>query len=366
MSVHVDAYQGLGYPRIWESKDLTNPGSFLEGEVGVQIGTGARRRLSCRFIDSKGGLTPSVASDIFTPYGHELRPYRGIVLPNGTVENIPLGVFGITDVEITDSGAGVQIQVECYDRAKKVSDSKLIQDYSINAGLKFTTEIQNFLVNHVPQLTFNFADLSYLTPQISLKAGDDPWQASQDMAASIGCELFFDVLGICTLQVIPNYDAVDPVWTYAEGKDATILSVNKRLTNQGAYNYYIFTGENSGNTTPVRGDAYDDNPNSATYYKGPYGTVPAPIESSKLITSTTQATAAAVGALQSTVGFSERVHFNAIVNPAHDVGDVIHITREASKVDAKYIMDQLSIPLTHNRAMDSVTRFRQPITSAIV
>lgn len=362
MSTYLEIYQGIGYPRLWQSDDLLLPGSLLDGEVSVESGNGVRRRLTCRFIDPNGTLTPDDATDLFTPYGHEIRAYRGIYLDDGTVENIPLGVFGISSVEVSDGGAGVQLQIEAYDRAKRCSDAKLIQDYAITQGTKYTLAIQNLLLTQVPQLLFNFVDLPYTTPSIVVKTGEDPWAVAQEMATSIGCELYFDVLGVCTLRVVPNYNVIDVSWTYAEGSNATILSTNKRLSNSGAFNYYIFTGEaSSTNVGPVRGDAYDDNPMSATYYKGPYGLRPAPVVSSKLVTSSAQAVAAAVGALQSSIGFAERVHFNAVVNAAHEVGDVVQITRLASKINNKYVLDQLSVPLTHNRALDAVTRFRQAV-----
>lgn len=362
----VEIYYAIGdYPILWSSTWAKYP-NLLDGEVGIRSGFGVRRNLNCRLIDTTGELTAvaslTASDQILHPWGREIRAYRSLYLADGSIEQIPLGVFGISGVEISDGGTGVQIAVQAYDRSRLVADSRLIQDYVIVAGTKYTEAIKELILRQVPQVKTNFIDLPYTTPVITIKAGEDPWAAAQKMASSIGCELFFNVVGECILRVIPNYDAIDVDWVYAEGPDATLLSTNKRLTSDGAFNYYIFTGEGSSNTAPVRGDAYDDNPQSATYWKGPYGTRPAPVERSKLITTTEQANAAASGALNRSIGYSERVHFNAIVNAAHDVGDVVQITRAKSKINGRYILEQLSVPLSHNRAMDCVTRFRQEVT----
>lgn len=359
----LEVYEGIGRGRIYDSGDLTQKGSLLDGEVGISNSPGVRRQGRFQIVDATaaGTLTPGDFNDILTPYGHEAKLYRGIKLPNGSSVEYPLGVFRIGNIEINDSGGGVNIICQGYDRARTVSRAKLTQDYQITAGIEFGEAIKTLIQSRVTGLTYSFANTGFTTPAISLSTGDDPWEKASDLAAAVGCELYFDTLGLCWLGVVPNSDDVASSWTYAEGEEATMLYMNKRLTDEEAYNYHIYIGENSGNATPVRGTAFDDNPNSPTYYLGIYGIVPAPVVKSKLIKTAEQAQAAAQGALQRTIGYSERIHFNAIVNPAHDVNDVVEIVRAKSKVNARYVLDQFSIPLTHNRAMDAMTRKRQSV-----
>lgn len=355
MTARMEAYTGLNGTKTYDSSDLTVPGGLLDGEVNISP-SAPRRRLTARFIDPTGLLTPTTAADIFTVYGPEVRPFRGIRFPDGTIEDVPLGVFGISDVEIDDAGAGTQISITAYDRSRKVSRAKPVQDFVVAAGTNFATGIQAVISNAVLGLTFSFITTPYTTPQVIVKVGDDPWKVAEDMATSIGCDLFFDVAGICVLQPRVNFTAGAPVWNYSEGDDAIILYANKRLTDDKAYNYYIVTGDNSSNTSTVRADASDINPFSATYIYGPYGLVTAPVTSSKLIVTNAQAFVAAYGMLYKTIGFSHMIHFNAIPIAAHDIGDVVQITRAKSKINAQYILDQLSVPLTKDRALDAQTR----------
>lgn len=357
MSVRIEVYNFLG-DLLYNSNDTIIPSGVLDGEVDVQNDS-IRRRFSLQFIDSTGTLVPSDARDIFTTYGNEIKIYRGLYTRDWGRMDIPLGVFGFANVAVDDTGAGLTISLDGYDRADKISRAKLVNDYVIPAGTNFGLAIYQLILSQVPSIQTNFVTTPYSTPALTFKAGEDIWDASRKMAMSIGCELFFDPNGYLIMQTVPDYSAVDSCWTYAEGDTSTLLNINKRQTNRNTFNYFIVTGEHSSNTAPVRGVAFDDNPASPTYYKGSYGLVPAPPITSKMVTSTDQANQVARALLQNSIGQYERLHFNAIVNPAHEVGDVIQAVRALSKVNARYVLDSLAIPLTHNRAMDVTTRARQ-------
>jgi hypothetical protein len=67
--------------------------------------------------------------------------------------------------------------------------------------------------------------------------------------------------------------------------------------------------------------------------------------------------------LQKGIGKAERIHFNSIVNPGHDIGDVVEVQRSKSLVDDRYVVAQISIPLSKDRAMDIVSRVRQGVNA---
>jgi hypothetical protein len=187
-------------------------------------------------------------------------------------------------------------------------------------------------------------------------AGQDPWEKAQMMAAQIGCELFFDQEGICVLQNLSNTNPVSMY--YVEGPDNILLYANKRYQDENTYNHVVFTGEAaSGATVPYRGEAMDLNLTSPTYIYGDYGQVTY-FETSPLITSNAQAEDAARLKLGKVLGLTELMEIQAICNPAHDVGDVIKVTRAKSKIDADYIIDKLSIPLTPDRPLAGSCRAR--------
>lgn len=325
--------------------------NITDGSVAVEDQP-VRRRSVLTLVDPDGTMTPADAGDLLAPYGNELKLFRGI-----TGELIPLGVFRIADFRCYDSGAGMTINVDGFDRARTVQRARLTTDYIVAAGTNYATAIQSLISSRVPWITFNFITTGLTTPQLVFSAGDDPWQRAQEMASSIGCILFFDVVGVCTLQSIASPTTGASVWTYAEGAEAQILYLVKSMTDKDAYSRVIRTGETSSNTVPVKGEALDSDPASPTYYLGPFGDV-VDYESSQFITTTAQANAAALAHLNKVKGATEDVSFNTVVNPAHELFDVITIVREKSHVNSVFLIDRMTIPMTYMRPLEVSTKRR--------
>lgn len=337
--------------------------AVTDGSVRLDESAAVRRSLSCVLGDATGSLTPSTLADILSPAGTELRAWRGLVGPYVT-EEVPLGVFGIADVDVTSQiVGGVQVNLTAFDRAKKVSEARFDSTYVVAAGTNYSTAIQNLIRDRLPSLsvTFLFADTNVVTPALVFNVGDDPWKAVTDMATAIGCEVFFDALGRCVMRSVPDPDTAPIIWTYAEGSGATILGATKKMTREGTYNGVIASGESSAITNqsaaPVSATLWDDNPFSPTYYLGPFGKKPR-MYSSPFITTPAQATTAARAILHQSLGLSEDVGFTAVVNPAHEPGDVVAIQVSKSKINARYVLSSFSVPLTHNGTMSATTRRR--------
>ena len=71
------------------------------------------------------------------------------------------------------------------------------------------------------------------------------------------------------------------------------------------------------------------------------------------------ATTAAIAELRKVVGASEKITWDAIVNPAHDVFDLVKIVRSPSGIDAVLMLDAISIPLAATSTMNAVGRLRR-------
>jgi hypothetical protein len=215
------------------------------------------------------------------------------------------------------------------------------------------------LVN--PSVPFAAKDLvdntAFTTPMIAYEVGDDRWKAAQDLATAVGQELYFGPDGTLLSRFIPDYSLVEPVWNFVEGETATMLYINRRLTEQDSVNNVIVIGEASGGAAPVRGQVLDDNPLSPTYVSGPWGNVVL-VERSTNITTDTAAYQMAFGLFQKRLGVSDLVRLNAIAHPAFEIGDVVTIERAASKVSGRYVIDKISIPMTAVRPMDVSMRKR--------
>lgn len=336
--------------------------NIIDGQVTVDD-VAFRRRFTLAAVEEN--LIPGVATDLLSPEGgNEIRLYRGINFQDGTEpEYVPLGVFGIESVQLDDSGGGLHIRIEGYDRAKKLSDARMLNAYTIRDNTNVKTALEALAIFRYPGIEFSDSWRQYTTtatlPSTTLITGDDPWNKIRKLGLeALGSDIYFDVDGKLTIVPVADPYGQPTVWTYQEGADATFLYINKKLTTEDSPNYIIVFGENPDNDAPIRGQAYDSNPSSPTYYLGPYGTRVKTFEGQAVKTST-QATAWALALLNKLLGISELVRFNALVNPAHEVGDLIGIDRPRSKIYNVYTIDKLTIPLVPERVMEVATRRRK-------
>lgn len=349
---------------LWQSGFYLRDLPILDGTVTVDDQP-IRRRISAAVVDNTNTLLPKNATDPMGVVDSYLVAYRGIRFIDGSEELIPLGVFDIATVTSDDSGEGLHIRVEGYDRARRVIRAKMTNEYKIAAGTNYVTAIIALLQSRYPGIVVapGFMTTSLTTPQIILKTGDDPWAKAQKMALEgLGCNLFFNVLGELDCMEVADPLTASVVWNYTEGSDATFLYVNRALTNEETWNHVIVTAENPERAVSLRAEVRDENPASPTYYLGPYGDVVDWIFTDLAPANATQDTVdtIATAIFNKRLGFVELVRFNAIVNPAHDIDDAITISRAASKLEGEvFMVDKLSIPLVPTRPMDAAFRKRR-------
>lgn len=285
----------------------------VDGTVTVDATQAVRRRCDLTVVDPTGVLIPVGAGSLLAPYGDELRIAQGIRYPDGTSELVPLGIFGIFDVEVASGADGVQLRIVGYDRARRLQDARWEDVYPVTAGQDYAAAITALLQNRLGVPSTRFPDsVGALTPAgmvLGGQASNDPLADAISMATSAGCELFVDPTGTWVLQRIPDYTIVVPSATYAAGQ-AKILGVTRRWTREELYNACVVTGSRAG-ASPVRSIAYDTDPTSATYYYGAFGKKPFFYDSS-LITTQAQADATAAALLNKKLGAAEVVTFDAI------------------------------------------------------
>jgi hypothetical protein len=327
--------------------------SVTAGEVTLDQTAATRGRCDLTVIDDGTlGLVPTTPDDPLTPYGNELRIWRGIDLPAGP-ELISLGIFRIEEVAIEDTAAGLQLQISGQDRSARIIDARLEEPYQVAAGTNYETAISDVLISAWPDIEVDLTPTTRTTPQLIANEGDDRWAFAQALATAIGHVLYFDGNGVAVTRPVTNGGA--PVLSIAEGDDGVLVTAQRRWHRQGTYNRVIATGENTGDAAPARGVATDSNPLSPTYYHGQYGRVPR-FYSSPFITTDAQASDAAEAILSQELGTTQQVAFGAVTNPALEPSDIVTITRERSGIDEEHVIDQLTIPLLATEAMNGRTR----------
>jgi len=325
---HLYAYRGV----VW---DLAN--------VGTEI------------IDAKPPLGPDL-----------LRP------ENKAYELVPIGVFRITDTSIEeDKDGNVTITVNGSDMALNIKQNSWTSPVTVwktpytppvvdtNAAgfTPYTTQEQNLVANTYLEAVkllinnrwpayaygvfgppvFEFAgivDAELKQPLImgsvsmSVTGAGSPWTDITGIAAGVNGLLYIDVEGRFCVQPQPDPASVPPVWSYVDGDGGMLTKVTRKLDSSKAVNYVIATGENSIVGMPYRALAYDSDPNSPTYYLGPFGRVVGREPGRKRLISQKQTQAAANLYLNWFVGGDETTTIEGICNPALDSGDVVLVRRK--------------------------------------
>jgi len=322
------------------------------GNVTVDRDNNIRRRCTVELVDPTGELTPSDASDLLHPLANNrLRLFRGVKLPGGD-ELVSLGVFDIFDSIIDDNGDRLVIKITGFDLSKSVSRTRLLRNYNVPIGENFDLAIRDLLSFKVPTLSFNLPSIPHLTPPLVFGAsgdlgGGDPWKYATEMAESVGHDIYFDIQGVVNMSPVPNPEVDPVVWEYIEGEKSMLLYVEKRMSKDDVFNHVIVTGENTDLDEPVRAEAIDDDPNSPTYYNGPFGNVPTFLHS-EYVTTESQAQQLADAKLRQVRGMEAGMQIIATPNPAHEVGDVVRIKRDRAKIDSKGVIERVNISLNHN------------------
>ena len=347
---------------------------IISGTVTIDRTAIIRRQLTLTVPATALNLTngktwlPRVPSDYLHPAsGTELRVRRGIVLPGGSTEYVPLGYFVIVSVTINDAGNGSVLQINAVDRSHIVSVNTWTDTYTVAAATTLGTALKALLADRAPSLPSLVIDSSLsgtLTGAQAVLGTDgngDPWNdAVTNLSDNAVAALYFDALGIPKLQPQPSITGTS-VATITEGSPGQLLSENRSINSAGIPNQVIVIGQASG-STPVSATATDLDPTSPTHYGGSFGT--------RTLTQTVQgitdAGAAQIKAnalLAAYGGIPEDISLSMIPNPAFDAGDIITVTRPSLGLSHKIILDTLTIGLTDSDPVSAKGRTRQVVTS---
>lgn len=337
-----------------------------DGEVSCDRTAQVRRGLSLKCIDPTGEITPRNTGEILTPFGTELRPYRGVRWMNAdgswTTEVCPLGVFRLAKSGISDGANGItDISLEAYDRSRTVQRDKFTVPYTIAAGTNVLTAIKDIIKRTFPDAEYDAISTTLTTTAPMLfDAGSDPWDAVTQLAKSMGCEIYFDVLGRVAVVPPPDINALPaPDFSYIEGQGCTMLDLSRVFSDEPGFNGVIVTGESPGDEKPpVRAEAWDELPTSPTYRYGPYGEVPMFITDS---TAKTEEDAGKIANAQLALllGFSAQLSVSALVNPSYEAGDVVQVRRAKAGVDGLFLLDAFNVPLSASSTQRLTLRERR-------
>jgi len=205
----------------------------------------------------------------------------------------------------------------------------------------------------------NFSNVTdSLTAQVVYEAGDssDPWASARKLFSDYGYDLNFDGNGTARAVPVPDPATASAVFDFGVGATNLVVGAESSGSFDAVYNGVIATGEGTGITTPTRGEVWDTNPVSPTYYLGNYGKVPL-FYSSPLLTTTAIAQTAATTLLSKLKGRAYGLSWTVVTNPALEPLDVITMNVKGTQYTA--VIDSLTIPLKASDALTANARQTQ-------
>lgn len=292
------------------------------------------------------------------PYGSEIGVSRGVVLGNGTVERIPLGIFRIVSVEQPEAPNG-PLTVTCRDRWSLVEEASLLGPRQFNAGTTVSAIVASLVGELYPSLVVEYDDGTTTSAATLSRSAivEERGTFLRDLARAYGKLVYFDYRGVLVFRDVPSTTA--PVFDVDAGKTGVLVSAGRSLSRDGVYNAVVATGEGLDQLPPVVGYAFDLDPASVTFYNGPFGKV-ARAYSSPLIQTVPQATKAATKLLAKNIGLPQSVDFSMIPLPALEPFDAVRVTYSrttlGNTITEVHVLDSLNIPLQPDTPMTATTR----------
>ena len=306
----------------------------LDHEGGsVVVDWASQCRWTCSVSATDTGLIPRTPVDELLMYGARLRISRGVRYSDGSSEMVPLGVFRIDEVDGDVDQGPVPINgksLECV-----VSDDKFTAPYRATGSA--VTAITALILRSLPDAAVVSTVVDAGIGARTWDVGDDPWAAVQEIAATLGAQVFCGPDGEFTISQLPDITAATPVWTVASGEGGVYVSATRGMSADKVFNGVHARGESpESGTAPVSALVVDSDPSSKTYWDGPYGRRPT-FYSSSTLTTTGACTQAATLLLQSAKAPNAVADISTLPNPALAPGDVIRVvypdgTRELHQV----------------------------------
>jgi len=304
---------------LFTTDGRTIPIEHTGGSVTVDRSQAVRR--TCTVTGADPSLIPRSATDQLATYGARLRVSRGVYYGDGTSELVPLGVFRLDDVDGDVNDGPVTLSGK--DLSVVISDDKFTAPYSATGTVlgAITALVQRSLPD--AEVVATVADMAIGRRTYDIEA--DPWTACQEIAAAAGAEVYATPDGTFVIATLPDPLTTAPVWEIKAAEGGAYIKANRSMSSTGVKNGVLAMGENTAdNVAPVSALVVDNDPNSPTYWSGPYGRRPAFYKSPTLISSLACANAAALR-LAAAKAPNASGDITALPNAALEAGDVLRV-----------------------------------------
>jgi hypothetical protein len=308
------------------------------GSVTVDRGQAIRR--TCTVTVADPSLIPRTPADQLATYGAQLRISRGVDYGDGSSELVPLGVFRLDSVDGDVNEGPVNLQGK--DLAAIIADDKFTAPYTASGTV--VSAVTALIQRSIPGAAVTSAITDQAIGKRTFDIEADPWAGCQEIAAAAGAEVYPNADGVFVISVLPDLSTATPVWDIEAVDGGVYISANRAMSSAGVNNGVLASGENtSDNVPPVRYLATDNDPNSPTYWGGPYGRRPT-FYSSSTLTTTPACQQAATLKLAQAKAPNASGDISSLPNPALEPGDVVRLRHEDGTRELHQVAS-FSVPL---------------------
>lgn len=287
--------------------------------------------------------------EALTAQSAEITIEWGIKFPDLTTEYVTLARLRVEESNRSLSSPVLDVSA-AYDLGTRVADFNLVTPYApFNTGgtkLTYVEAIQDLVNVSYPSATppawtiASGVDTTSKPPDNTAFTGDR-WGAINALAQAINVTVGATATG--EWLITPATTDRTQVWAVRTGDGGVLVSEQTAYGRREQYNAIPVRWEAP---TGGGGLAYvvDSDPDSPTYYDGPFGRKPRQEETLSTVTSSSQAIAAATTLLDQYKGFTRAVSLTTVHNPLLEPGDVIGLYLPDGSAE-RHIVDSISLPL---------------------
>lgn len=326
---------------VWRDGAYVQDLAVTGGSVTIDESSKVRRILDLGAADID--LDPQSAEDLLSPFGTELRVYTGLRFVEGDTEEVPVGVFGITNAG--RSGWLAELGLTAEDRSRAIADSRLIAPYTPATDatvLDAVTALASEVIADVEvyDLTEDIRATTSVVPKVTYER--ERWDAIEALVGGIGAEAVFDPEGRLIIRDVPQVDAdSEPVWAVEANTDnAVMLDIATALSSDKVYNAVVASSSGDNDSPVITRVVYQQT--GALRWRS--GFQRPRFYASPLIKTAEDAVSAATSILARSLVYSQGVNLEALPNPALDAGDVITVTRPDGTSELR-VVARIQLPL---------------------
>ena len=341
---------------VWYNGAFVTALPIESGAVQVTARNRIRRTLTAYVPEAYWPFTSSAA---LAPYGAQVKVWQSILGGNGQLIGSEIPVFTGRVEEDDRTRLAGKVYLIGLDPFADVNDAQFEQPRTVAAGIGVIGTIIGLITE-----VRSDARITDLTGSTAVIPAPMMWefdrgQAIDDLAGSIGAEVFCQPDGVSwIIRPIPSIRGA-AVWTLQDGQGGTMIRDTQKKSRTDVANRIIVHVEQPGQT-PQTVTVSDDGPASVTRYGGPYGKVVRHYRN-PLIGNVGQAGEAGQARLARSLGATRTRDLDTIPNPALEAGDVI--TVKTSEGTETHIADSFPVPLEVATVMTVTTRSTGTSTS---